>query len=197
MSQPFIPIQEKVLASIAAGETTTAAAAEAGVHRNTVGNWMRSSPAFRKALARAHHGQKLCWREMAESRAAAAFAAIDEILANPDTPAGVRARVALAVIEMASATLEPPFDEWEPRPVFENASPAEPGQPAEKAQNVHNSAQAPTTQNPEPGTQTYRAAPKIGRNDPCPCGSGQKFKRCHLGKPLPEPPPAPAISTAA
>ncbi|MBW3659984.1 MAG: SEC-C domain-containing protein, partial [Actinobacteria bacterium] len=19
----------------------------------------------------------------------------------------------------------------------------------------------------------------VGRNDPCPCGSGQKFKRCH------------------
>jgi preprotein translocase subunit SecA len=24
-----------------------------------------------------------------------------------------------------------------------------------------------------------RAAPKIGRNDPCPCGSGKKFKQCH------------------
>jgi preprotein translocase subunit SecA len=24
-----------------------------------------------------------------------------------------------------------------------------------------------------------RAAPRIGRNDPCPCGSGQKFKKCH------------------
>ena len=23
---------------------------------------------------------------------------------------------------------------------------------------------------------------KIGRNDPCPCGSGEKFKRCHMGK---------------
>ena len=23
---------------------------------------------------------------------------------------------------------------------------------------------------------------KIGRNDPCPCGSGKKFKKCHLGK---------------
>lgn len=23
---------------------------------------------------------------------------------------------------------------------------------------------------------------KIGRNDPCPCGSGKKYKRCHLGK---------------
>ena len=24
-----------------------------------------------------------------------------------------------------------------------------------------------------------RAAPKVGRNDPCPCGSGKKFKQCH------------------
>ncbi len=23
------------------------------------------------------------------------------------------------------------------------------------------------------------AAPKIGRNDPCPCGSGKKYKKCH------------------
>jgi len=23
---------------------------------------------------------------------------------------------------------------------------------------------------------------KIGRNDPCPCGSGEKFKRCHMGR---------------
>ncbi|MBF0310523.1 MAG: SEC-C domain-containing protein [Magnetococcales bacterium] len=25
------------------------------------------------------------------------------------------------------------------------------------------------------------ATPKVGRNDPCPCGSGKKFKACHLG----------------
>jgi preprotein translocase subunit SecA len=23
------------------------------------------------------------------------------------------------------------------------------------------------------------AEPKIGRNDPCPCGSGKKYKSCH------------------
>lgn len=37
-------------------------------------------------------------------------------------------------------------------------------------------AEAPPTLNPE----TYiREAPKIGRNDPCYCGSGKKFKQCH------------------
>ena len=24
-----------------------------------------------------------------------------------------------------------------------------------------------------------QAGPKIGRNDPCPCGSGKKYKSCH------------------
>jgi preprotein translocase subunit SecA len=24
-----------------------------------------------------------------------------------------------------------------------------------------------------------REGPKIGRNDPCPCGSGKKYKQCH------------------
>jgi preprotein translocase subunit SecA len=24
-----------------------------------------------------------------------------------------------------------------------------------------------------------RALPKVGRNDPCPCGSGKKYKHCH------------------
>ena len=29
------------------------------------------------------------------------------------------------------------------------------------------------------GGFTVRAARQVGRNDPCPCGSGQKFKNCH------------------
>ena len=28
-------------------------------------------------------------------------------------------------------------------------------------------------------TPTLRDAPKVGRNDPCPCGSGKKYKQCH------------------
>jgi SEC-C motif-containing protein len=26
-----------------------------------------------------------------------------------------------------------------------------------------------------------KAAPKTGRNEPCPCGSGKKYKKCHGG----------------
>ena len=31
---------------------------------------------------------------------------------------------------------------------------------------------------PESAT-VIRQGPKIGRNDPCPCGSGKKYKNCH------------------
>jgi len=31
----------------------------------------------------------------------------------------------------------------------------------------------------EPVQQVKRAAAKVGRNDPCPCGSGKKYKKCH------------------
>lgn len=32
---------------------------------------------------------------------------------------------------------------------------------------------------PEP---VRRSGPKIGRNDPCHCGSGKKLKKCHGGQ---------------
>ncbi len=27
--------------------------------------------------------------------------------------------------------------------------------------------------------EPVKVAPKIGRNEPCPCGSGKKYKHCH------------------
>ena len=40
------------------------------------------------------------------------------------------------------------------------------------------------TENPEPQQAAEKrhpvqVGPKIGRNDPCPCGSGKKYKSCH------------------
>jgi len=31
-----------------------------------------------------------------------------------------------------------------------------------------------------PGVTYQRSAPKVGRNDACPCGSGKKYKKCCL-----------------
>jgi preprotein translocase subunit SecA len=34
-------------------------------------------------------------------------------------------------------------------------------------------------QGPPPKAEPAKAEVKVGRNDPCPCGSGKKFKSCH------------------
>jgi preprotein translocase subunit SecA len=36
-----------------------------------------------------------------------------------------------------------------------------------------------TTEGFQPVTTMVRDEPKVGRNDPCPCGSGKKYKQCH------------------
>ncbi|MCA1764631.1 MAG: SEC-C domain-containing protein, partial [Flavobacteriales bacterium] len=37
----------------------------------------------------------------------------------------------------------------------------------------------PGAPQPPQKTQPVRTEKKIGRNDPCPCGSGKKYKQCH------------------
>ncbi|MDZ4723835.1 MAG: preprotein translocase subunit SecA [candidate division Zixibacteria bacterium] len=42
--------------------------------------------------------------------------------------------------------------------------------------------ESPMARASQAGTQVQtikRAMPKVGRNDPCPCGSGKKYKKCH------------------
>jgi preprotein translocase subunit SecA len=49
--------------------------------------------------------------------------------------------------------------------------------PVEPAPHVH----GPDCDHEHPaGPEPYRRdEPKRGRNDPCPCGSGKKYKKCH------------------
>jgi preprotein translocase subunit SecA len=55
-----------------------------------------------------------------------------------------------------------------------------------KASHAETSAMAPAAESAEepepeqPKVETFiRNGRKIGRNEPCPCGSGKKFKQCH------------------
>ncbi len=38
---------------------------------------------------------------------------------------------------------------------------------------------APEKEEKKPGQTVVRKQEKVGRNDPCPCGSGKKYKKCH------------------
>ena len=48
----------------------------------------------------------------------------------------------------------------------------------QSTENIGLSNRQPQT-NAEGKVQTVRVEEKIGRNDPCPCGSGKKYKQCH------------------
>jgi preprotein translocase subunit SecA len=48
-----------------------------------------------------------------------------------------------------------------------------------RQQMLLNQQQAQAASGGSVATQVKRDAPKVGRNDPCPCGSGKKYKKCH------------------
>ena len=177
---PLTAIQQKALALISAGSTIAAAASETGVHRNTVGNWLRSSN-FRQSLELACLDQAIFWRDQAHQMAGDALAAIRAILTDPKAPAAVRLRAALAVLEKASAPLPQlpaGLREFAASPAPENAPP------------MHNSAQRVPEikhmQAPEPAPMHNHAQPQPPKSvlsQPCPCGSRLKFMYCCLRKP--------------
>jgi hypothetical protein len=66
----------------------------------------------------------------------------------------------------------------EPEP---SVPPQEPIAPAPPRRPIEPDEPAPAAPGTPPGAG-IRRGPKIGRNDPCPCGSGKKYKKCCLGK---------------
>jgi uncharacterized protein YchJ len=132
------PAQQRALVLLSAGSNATAAAQFVGVHRNTVGNWLRSAT-FREALAQTRRDRDLAWRDQARSLAGQALGAIQAVLADPQASAAVRLKAALAIQGRAPAQT----------PALSVAKQAAP-----------------------------KAAAQPGRNQPCPCGSGRKFKHC-------------------
>ena len=198
---PLTPPQDHVLALISAGSTISDAAQSAGVHRNTVHNWINSAPHFRLALTRARESKALFWQDESERLAAAAIDTIRSLMTEASTPAGVRLKAAQSILALA---MTPPPEQQAstlldllPSPIAAGpgamAAQSIPGRASAQQppapQTVHNSAQstpaphAPeTAHNPaeRPLGPVCRSSSKVGRNDSCPCGSGKKFKRCCL-----------------
>jgi preprotein translocase subunit SecA len=164
--------QIAVIDALSNGVTATEAAAQVGIHRNTISNWRRNDFAFQHAFADAQYDRALFHRERAESLADKAYAALEALLADTNTPATVRLKAALYILEKAS-TPPPPKSQVQLRVEKVHLNNAPP------MHNVHNSAQSAQPK-PEP---IRREHPKIGRNELCPCGSGLKHKRCCLHKP--------------
>ena len=173
MSEILSAQQITVLDALASGASVTQAAAEAGIHRNTIANWRRESLTFQAALTNAQYERAFAFREKAEEMTDLAFDTLRALLTDPKASPSVRLRAALTVVKIVTAQMPP----QKKLPVAAADLLLVPDPPPAKSENLHNSAQSTV--------QTIRREhPKVGRNDACPCGSGLKHKRCCIDKPL-------------
>jgi SEC-C motif len=195
----FSPIQEQVIAHLSTGLSFTAAAEAAGVHRNTIANWRREIPSFATAFEKAARDQARAFQEEALDAVPLATQAILAVLNDPATPPALRLRAAGMILKMAdikSAAQE--------REVLIDLTPGvrtiteEPASDPEKIARLRAEIAATRAQflaeldkccASEPSATLHnfaqsrvqtirREAPKVGRNEACPCGSGMKYKRC-------------------
>jgi transposase-like protein len=184
------PQQIQVADALSNGASLTGAAAEAGIHRNTIANWRRESQVFRDALTHATYYRAILCRDRAIELADLAFEAIRKVLTNPDSSPSALLRAAIFIIDKVST---PPVPEKENHATMADLFAAmEPPAAAQKRTTVHNDAQPEPEAQPnhvlyvhnsaQPPQPYRRPEPKTGRNELCPCGSGRKHKHCCLNK---------------
>ncbi len=88
-------------------------------------------------------------------------------------------RKAIALLMRGQIHVQEPQDMRQAQPVQRQAPQyRESKEQYPGANSMEAARQASAHQTPQPRTPIV-AAPKVGRNDPCPCGSGKKFKNCH------------------
>ena len=153
------PAQAQVIKSLARGQTVTAAAEDAGVHRTTVHHWIRSEPAFKIAVETAQSEYAAELNDGIRELAARALLTLHDLLQDISTPPAVRLKTALAILQRPHA----------PNPGWHLPVPIESPQQQPPADDVSEPV-APRPKPPEPTP--------IARCAPCPCGSGRKYKRC-------------------
>src|ERR1019366_7401792 len=99
--------QLQVIMTLSEGMNSTDAAAQAGVHRNTIANWRRNSLPLREMLAHAQYDRAMFFREKAEEMVDLAFETLDALLTDPKASASVRLKAAIFIIEMATTPTPP------------------------------------------------------------------------------------------
>jgi hypothetical protein len=92
------PVQAQVVAALAQGLTVTAASRDAGIHRSTIYEWLKTVPAFPAAVEEARAEYTEILSDDLKDLARQALSALHAILDDPKAPAGPRVRAALAVL---------------------------------------------------------------------------------------------------
>lgn len=181
LNSQLSPKQREILEALISGSTISEAAAKSGVHRSTVHLWCRQNTVFRAALRDAESQQASIILDGLRERAGKALQTVDEIMADPSAPAAVRLRAATLIIQ-AVANADPYAKPAEPRLTTSDvdriieAGAAVGGEEAMLRQAM--SAEAAQAAEPAPAGPQPVEQSQTARNAPCPCGSGDKFKRC-------------------
>ena len=96
-------VQQQVLQALVAGESISAAAKEAGIHRSTVHLWAQKHPDFaRVLLAARHHRAELVLDELG-NLAGLALDTFRHILSDEQAPASVRLKAAMEIVKLVEA----------------------------------------------------------------------------------------------
>src|SRR6266404_8640350 len=149
------PVQAQVIEALAQGQTVTAAAERAGLHRTTIHHWIRNQPEFKAAVRTAQSEYAAEVNDSIHELAAHALLTLHDLLRDPATPHAIRLKTALAILQRPHA----------PNPGWNLPGPVE-SEPAE-----NNSDATPIAAATEPAAPpTLRPAPvSIARCVPCPC----------------------------
>ena len=169
------------LGLLATGVSIAATARACHLHRTTIHHWQRHNPHFATTLRDATLEQADRWNAESHQRAEASLAAVDTLLADPKTPATVKLKLALSILNSATA---PPIhhfssldeltkDECRPRQKAADKSldiPVAPRPfPAPPQISSHFITSTPAVESVE---TIRRNEPKIGPNQARPRGSG-------------------------
>ena len=97
-----------------------------------------------------------------------------------DGTISVLMRTTLPVQEPSQVQQAPAQAPRQPRPQYtENRQQQNLDELSETQKAMQQAAAQRTSGGPQMRQPVVNQQPKVGRNDPCPCGSGKKFKNCH------------------
>jgi len=85
------PVQAQVIEALAQGQTVSAAAEKAGIHRTTIHNWIRNQPQFKAAVRTAQSEYAAEVNDGIHELAAHALLTLHDLLRDPATPHAVPA----------------------------------------------------------------------------------------------------------
>ena len=153
-------VQQDVLQALVAGQSISAAANAAGIHRSTVHLWTQKHSAFARALIAARHDRADLLLDELGNLAGLALDTFRHILSDEQAPASVRLKAAMEIVKLVEAQ----------RPTFRETTLTEVQfDRIDRDLQLHQVAQV---------SKPALKVQNVGRNAPCPCGSPLKYKRC-------------------